>query len=53
MKLRERQIDDLHQMALYEYADSAAMVRRLNERYAVYVKYLVNVIRRAGRRRRK
>lgn len=51
MKLRERAIDDLHQMALYEWRQSESMVHRLNRRYRKHVAYLVRVIRRAARRR--
>jgi hypothetical protein len=52
MKLRERQIEDLHQRALYEHRDRLATVRRINRRYQEHVEYLARVIRRAAGRRR-
>ena len=53
MKARERAIDDLHLLALAEYEDSPAMVRRIQRRYRDHVEYLVRVTRRASRRRRR
>jgi len=51
MKLPEHAIHTLHQLALAEYDDSPAMVRRINRWYCEHVAYLVRAIRRAARRR--
>jgi hypothetical protein len=53
MRLRDSQLDDLHQLALFEWRDSPGMVRRLHRRYREHVRYLVRVIRRAGQRKRR
>ena len=51
MKLENRDIDTLHQLALYEFRDRPDMLRRINRRYRAHIRYLVGVIRRASKRK--
>ena len=52
MRLRDWQIDNLHQLALFEWRDSPRMICRLHRRYREHARYLRAAIRRATRRRR-
>jgi len=46
----EPQIDELHQLALWEFKIHPGMLRRINRRYQKHVEYLGLVIRRASRK---
>jgi len=50
MKLWEREVDELHLLALYAFRARPAMLRRINSRYRQHVNYLVRAIRRASKK---
>lgn len=52
MKLEDAQIDDVFQVALFEFRDHARIVRLLNLSYRIAHKLLLLIIRVATRRGR-